>query len=305
MHSGKFGRGLNSRFVYDLRSKSLVKRIDYAPFALKHIFASGDGAVLVGSNGRQPVALQYTPTDKSPFQLLKGAPAQPWMNGMEPKQFASSRFGLAKNFSVREEVVTDDHPPLKRPVVLEKVGNSTRRYPLPQSNFKEFAHLLPAKVQNGSNRQTTIIDEAIGPWQIEDDNLWFAKTFYDGEGSTGVGGFGYFDTAAAKYRIYSPKEIAAWSTTAMLVRPDAVWLAVAHRGEYGTDGHGILRFDRTTQKIERTELRVLINEIACIGDRLLLATDFGAAVLENHTLHRFFIDPTLDGKLQVTESVSQ
>ena len=44
-------------------------------------------------------------------------------------------------------------------------------------------------------------DERIGPWQLTEGTLWFGKTFYDGEGHTGVGGFGYFDAARKAYRL--------------------------------------------------------------------------------------------------------
>lgn len=118
-----------------------------------------------------------------------------------------------------------------------------------------------------------------------------------------MGGFGYFDTDKLSYRIYSPQEIVTWSATAMLVESEAVWLALASNGEWGTNGGGLLRFDRATQKVERIEFREVVNEIARVGDHLLLATEFGAAVVKNHTLHRFFVDQTTEGRLQVSESV--
>jgi hypothetical protein len=94
-----------------------------------------------------------------------------------------------------------------------------------------------------------------------------------------------------------------WSATAVLVEPDAVWLGLAKNGEYRNDSGGLLRFDRATQRVERIECRELIGEIADVGGHLLLATAFGADVVENHTLRRFFVDQTTDGRLQVTESV--
>jgi hypothetical protein len=43
--------------------------------------------------------------------------------------------------------------------------------------------------------------------QPEGDKLWFGKTFYDGEGNSGVGGFGYFDTADRQYYLFTPPEV--------------------------------------------------------------------------------------------------
>ena len=315
-------RGPNRKFVYSLRSKTLVRQIDYAPFALQRIFASGKSAVLVGSDTRQIIAVKYNPGAKPAFELLTGAQAAQWTKRVEtdistvlvgteekhliyvtPKRFKPIRFGPGNRFMLTDENETKNNPPEKHLVVLDQSGGILRRYLLPQSSYEEFARARPARVGNGYRRQGTIIDEAIDPWQIVNGTLWFAKGFYDGEGNTGVGGFGYFDTEELKYRIYSPPQIADWSATAMLVTTEAVWLARANNGEYGSTGGGLLRFDRATQRVERIEFRELVREIACLGDRLLLATDFGAAVIENHTLRRFFVDETINGRLQVTESV--
>jgi hypothetical protein len=55
----KGGPGPNHKFVYDIRSKALVKQIEYEPFSLERIFVSGQEAVLVGSDTRQLVAVKY------------------------------------------------------------------------------------------------------------------------------------------------------------------------------------------------------------------------------------------------------
>ena len=146
------------------------------------------------------------------------------------------------------------------------------------------------------------MNDEIGPWQVAGGALWFGETFYDGEGMTGLGGFGYFDTAKRKYRVYSPPEIADWSVTAILVEPEAVWLALARHGEYGSGGAGLLRFDRGTEKVEKMELRDIAGKIARLGNRLLIATDFGAALFEQRKLRRFFLDQTTDGRLRVAEA---
>lgn len=310
--------GPNHRFVYDVRSKALIKQIEYKPISLPRIFVSGQEAVLVGTDARQLIAVKYSPADKPPFHLLEGAQAQQWTQRVEtnigrirpgeivgpnvqlylkPKQFKPVRFGPGNRFTLIEENKT------KRPVLVDHIGNATKRYPLPQSSYDEFAQARPARVRDGYRRQDTIIDETIGPWQIVNGTLWFAKTFYDGEGHTGVGGFGYFDTKELKYRIYSPAEIVDWSATAMLVEPEAVWLALASNGEYRTDGGGLLRFDRATHKGQRIEFREVVSEMACVGDHLLLATDFGAAVVKDHSVRRFFLDQTTGGQWQVSEAV--
>lgn len=183
-------RGPNHKFVYDIRSKTLVKQIEYEPFSLERIFVSGQDAVLVGSDTRQLVAVKYNPADKSAFNLLNGAQAQQWTQLIEtgagtvgsgtnlkhviylkPKQFKPVRFGPGNRFTVTQEGET------KRLIFLDQIGNTVKRYPLPQSSYDEFARLRPLRASDGYNRQGTTIEEAIGPWQIANRTLWFAKTF--------------------------------------------------------------------------------------------------------------------------------
>lgn len=303
----------NRKFVYDIRSKALVKQIDYQPFALRRIFVTGDSAVLVGSDTRQLVAVKYDAGEQTPFHILKGAEAGEWTERIErsagagwylsPRPFTPVRFGPGDRFALIQRDVTRNNGSDKRLVVVDRAGGRTKYYWLPQSSYDEFARARPEQVRNGYGRQDTTIDETIGPWQIVDGTLWFAKSFYDGEGVKGVGGFGYFDTDEPKYHIYSPQEMADWSASAMLVEPQTVYLALAANGEYGTVGGGLLRFDRASEKVQRIEFRELVGEIVRIKDRLLLATDFGAAVVENHRPRRFFVDESTDGRLQVVESV--
>lgn len=170
---------------------------------------------------------------------------------------------------------------------------------LPSTTWDDFAAARPGRVKDGYVREGTQIEEQIGPRQTHNGVLWFGKTFYDGEGHTGVGGFGYFD---GTYHIFSPPEIADWSVTTILVEDDAVWLGLANHGEWGTTAGGLLRFDRATETMRRIDLPDVVNDIARDGDRLLLATNFGLAIFENESVRRFFLDKTTDGRLRVAEA---
>jgi hypothetical protein len=202
-----------------------------------------------------------------------------------------------------EEDKTKQEPREKRLLVLEEIGKHVKRYRLPQTPYAEFARARPQSVKNGLTRQAATIEEEIGAWQIADGTLWFAKTFYDGEGYTGTGGFGYFDTEARQYRIESPPEIADWSASAMLVQGDLVWISLSHRGEYGGAGGGLLRFDRNSRKAEVIRTDDIASEMALVGGHVLLATHFGAAVIDGSKLLRYFVDRTTDGRLRVAEAL--
>ena len=158
-------------------------------------------------------------------------------------------------------------------------------------------------MRDGYTRKDAEFQEEIGPSQVADGTLWFAKTFYDGEGSTGVGGFGFFDNQTKRYKLWSPQEIVDWSATAMLVEPEAVWIGLTFRSEYRDISGGLLRFDRATGTCTKLALPDLIYEITRVGNSLVLATDFGAAVLRDGKVRRFFVDRTSRGNLQVSEAL--
>lgn len=127
------------------------------------------------------------------------------------------------------------------------------------------------------------------------DRLWFGKHFYDGEGTTGVGGFGYFDTVSRKYVLFSPPEIIDWSVDALLSEGDDLWLALGQFTEgYGRSG-GLLRWNISTGQARRFETGCRVHQIIRHGNRLLLATDLGVAILENGNLQLYAINRTGDG----------
>lgn len=136
-------------------------------------------------------------------------------------------------------------------VIEEKTSRGPRVYPPPQPTYDQFAAARPQRVQDGYDHAEAKIEEAIGPWQVEDGWLWFGKAFYDGEGYTGVGGFGFFDTRDRRYHLFAPREILDWSVSAIWVDEAAIWLGLVHHGEWGETAGGLLRWDRSAQKAKR------------------------------------------------------
>jgi hypothetical protein len=230
----------NYKFVYDVRAKAMVSHFAYAPFMMHRVFAAGAGAVLVGTDSQRLVAVAFDPNRAPPLHVLNDAEARQWFSrvsvsegtvGMErmrvlyvqPDEFQPVTFGA---FVLDREPGGSFGPRL---VVTETRGSKTLRYELPQSSFDAFAKARRLRVKDNYIRANTEFDERIGPWQIADAKLWFGKTFYDGEGNSGVGGFGYFDPATRKYTLFAPPEIADWSVTAIIVEPGAVWTGLAAR----------------------------------------------------------------------------
>ena len=182
------------KLIYDLRAKALVRQFRYAPFAVSRVTASLTGASFVASDGERGLSIEYIPDRNPAFRILGDA--------VDPH-------------------AADD----EKPTVPEIFPA------LPITTYDQFAAARPRRVKDGYARGAAEIHDAVGPWQQDGSQIWFGKTFYDGEGLTGVGGFGYFDVHTHKLRMFSPPEIADWSVSAILVAPPAAWMGLAAHPE--------------------------------------------------------------------------
>lgn len=280
----------NQKWVYDVRAKSLVRQFSYQPFAMYRLFpkpagaSRPDGAVFVGSDRQRLIAVEYNPDEKLAFRVLGNAAAQPWIGRVH---VSAGTEGLTPR-----NVIYIENDEARLPAAVPA---------LPRTTYDQFAAARPQRVKDGYRREGTELNESIGPWLREDGRIWFGKTFYDGEGSTGVGGFGYFDEKEKKLQLFNPPEIADWSVSALDVTPDAVWVALVNNGEYGGSSGGLLRYDRHTIAARGLPLPDIAFRLAHINGKTLAATDFGFAVVEGDVtqITRFFVDQTTDGRWRV------
>jgi len=307
----------NQKFVYDLRAKAMVGRVSYSPVPMYAAFALSVGAVFVGSDGRRLVAVEYRPAATPVFSIIGESEARPWAARMstytgtvgmdlqqvlyiEPQPFQPVRFGPAGEFTLVREPGDSLGPKL---VIVERRGAKSVRHVLPRPAYDEFARVRPARVKDGYSRAGAELNDAIGPWKLEGDRLWFGKTFYDGEGCSGIGGFGYFDSVHGRFRLFAPPEIADWSVSAIAVESETVWLGLVRNGEWGGSGGGLLRFDRVSERVAGTlKLAGIAGAFVRVGDRLAVATSFGIEVIEGDRLRRYFVDRATDGRLRVAEA---
>jgi hypothetical protein len=131
--------------------------------------------------------------------------------------------------------------------------------------------------------------------------LWFGKTFYDGEGTTGVGGFGYFDLMSRRYAMFVPASSIDWSASAILVEPDAIWIGLVNRPEGADNPGGLLRYDRNTTQTQVYPIKSVITQIVRYNGALYLGTVHGLYVMRGSTFTRYLIEPALDGSLALVE----
>lgn len=290
-------QGMNQKFVYDVRTKALVSHFAYQPFTMIRLFHDSGRTVFVGSDlmnmGTQQmkfVAVEFRTGGSPEFRILDKDEAAPWSArvGIAIMPYDPPiRFGDGDTFTFDDGSIVDSHG---------------KKYPLPQSTYDDFAKARPGRVADGYAREGTIIDETIGPVQLEGDKLWFGKTFYDGEGNSGVGGFGYFDTKDHQFHQFLPPEVADFSISAILVEPDTVWMGILHAGEWGDSPAGILRYDRKTHTVHKYDLPDAVNGLVASGNRLLASTSSGIAVIEGDETTRYFVDRTTDGRLRLAQA---
>ena len=180
-----------------------------------------------------------------------------------------------------------------------------RDHPMPQSSYAEFARARPDRVKDGYVEEGTTIEESPGPFQTEGSRIWFGKTFYDGEGSTGVGGLGYFDTSTSQYTFLPVPLMAAWSASAILVENTTVWAALVGYPEGEAYGGGLIRYDlrrKTSQQLPTDEV---ISRILRFQDRVYLTSKNGAYQIKGANLIRYRVEPNIDNRfILVTETVA-
>jgi hypothetical protein len=297
-------QGLNQKFVYDIHAKALVSHFSYQPFAMMRVLNVSGRSVFVGSDLKRLVAVEFQPGGSPEFRILGNAEAARWLGRVKT---AKDWIGPERNEILY--VAPDDPAPIRfgpsgaftsGPGYI--VDGKGKQYDLRQSSYDDFARARGRRVKDGYVRDGTVIEEKIGPAQSEGDKFWFGKTFYDGEGSSGVGGFGYFDASDRQYHLFAPPEIADYSVSAIRVEPDAVWMGIFQFGEYGGSPVGVLRYDRKTQALRKYELPDAVYGLTVSGNRTLVATSSGITVIYRDKVTRYFVDRTTDGRLSIAEA---
>lgn len=169
-----------------------------------------------------------------------------------------------------------------------------RDHPMPQPTYSDFARARPGRVEDGYDSATAEIGEAPGPVQVVGDRLWFGKSFYDGEGATGIGGVGYFETTTSRYTFLNIPEIVGWSASAILVDKD-LWIGLVGHPEGADYSGGLLRHDFQTGATRKYEVKDVILSIRRWNNWTYLATPNGLLVLKGDEItDRYVVEPKID-----------
>jgi hypothetical protein len=167
--------------------------------------------------------------------------------------------------------------------------------PLPQSTYDEFARARPQRVRNGYVRGTKIEEEVVASFN-SGNRVWFGKSFYDGEGISGVGAIGYFDRTTNKYTLLRIPEVVNSSVSYLVVEGELIWAGLVVHPEAADDSAGLLVHDMKTASTRIYPVTDVISKIVRGPDGLYVMTTNGLYVLKGQQLTRHRVEPDFNGK---------
>jgi len=127
------------------------------------------------------------------------------------------------------------------------------------------------------------IAQEIGAWTEHSGTIWFGISFYDGEGTSGVGGIGRHDPKTGVTIVRRPNVIRDSSIDH--IAHDGQWLWLATTGFYECSGrpptHGLARYDWNADRLDTFEGRddgpcgFVVHDLVSDAKYLWVATDLG------------------------------
>lgn len=170
-------------------------------------------------------------------------------------------------------------------------GATENRFPVPIPTLDLYHRTLPEKQSPGE------IESDIGPYEQRGDRIWFASTFYDSEGTSGIGAIGSFDISSRHYEMRYLPAIASWSGSAILLDNHDLWIGLKRRPEGAEISGGLLRYNIATGAVKTYPIPDVIFTISRAGDALYCGTSHGLYMLRADRLTQLRFEPDATGKL--------
>ncbi|MDA2912456.1 hypothetical protein MYX77_00590 [Acidobacteriia bacterium AH_259_A11_L15] len=135
----------------------------------------------------------------------------------------------------------------------------------------------------------------VADWDEDEQKIWLAIRFYEGEGCAGIGTILEIDKDSNDVRVHQPAPLNLVSIAHILAIESELWLATERFGEGGTGpGIGLVRYNPRTGNLQSVpKMTSQIMDMAH-GDGLLwVATEEGVAAcdLENETWRKWRFIP--------------
>ena len=131
------------------------------------------------------------------------------------------------------------------------------------------------------NLQITDCDPVhnIGPYAVYGDSVVFGIQIYSGESACGVGGLGFFNPYDGKYTFRYYKEIAPYSSTALLIDGNTAYVGLTSEGEYSSSPEGLATIDLATGNIKILKIPYRISTLFMHDGILFAGTDDGLSII--------------------------
>lgn len=286
------------KYIYDLSSQRPSLKIRYGILALtsserrngklRYTASFGrSGEVYEGWTERHAtIVIEPRAGGAPPAYTTTDAPAPP-DSAAEPEPLAT-----ADGQSVIVENKTPPGQP-HQPSGIDVIGKSGRKqyYPVPIPTMALYREVFPDKPAGGE------IENDIGPFVLDRNKIWFANTFYDAEGVSGVGAIGSFDISTRKYDMRYLPEVAPWSGSAILLDGKDLWIGLMRRPEGADYGAGLLRYNRTTGAVAKYAVADYIHTIDRLGDTIYCGTSHGLYTVRGNKVTQLRFEPDDKGKL--------
>ena len=187
----------------------------------------------------------------------------------------------------------------KEVCIFQRRSGDKKRFSLAMPSYRLFSMLRPKRARDGYTEAVSCIRNTAGPVLERDNKIWFGLKFYDGEGLTGVGGFGIFDTVTGNITMQYPREMVDWSASAMLLEDKYLWIGLIRYPEGMPYGGGLLRYDTKSGEIRKYPVLEIINCIHRVGDTIFIGTGNGISILRNDRMAEFEYGYDINGRRAV------
>ena len=285
------------KYIYDLSRPTAPLKIRYRILALTSSarqngrlrysasFRLGIQAREGESERHATITIEPRTGDAWPAYKIVDAPAPPAGAGETEMHIAGGQ----------SLVVANKTPPgeTHQPSGIYVVSRSGRKqfFPVPIPTAALHRKLLPDKPRPGG------IQNDIGPFILDGTKVWFANSFYDGEGESGVGAVGVFDIPTRNYEMRHLPEITPWSGSAILLDGEDLWVGLMRRPEGANYGTGLLRYGTRSGAATKYPVPDLIYTLDRLGDKLYCGTSHGLYVLRGDKLTQLRFEPDEKGNL--------
>ena len=171
--------------------------------------------------------------------------------------------------------------------------------PMPQPTYQDFKRIRSDRVADGYTKDIAQVGNALGAWHVEGNQIWFGTTFYDGEGETGIGGFGRYDVVTNQiYMTYLP-DVASWSMSTIFMSDGILSMGLVSHPEGVKYSGGLVQYDINTKHTQHFDVPGIIHVIREVNNTLVLGTTNGISLINGKTIQTGTFDVDQEGQYEL------